>query len=70
MYMYVYNFKIHYLLIKIPVREFFVFDIVFVHNYQVSFEDLFQKKFQEDHARGKYPTFHRKSVLFWERIPL
>jgi hypothetical protein len=26
---------------KIQVREFFVFDVVFAHNYQASFEDVF-----------------------------
>ena len=24
---------------------------------------------EEDHDRGKYPPFHRKPVIFWERIP-
>ena len=41
MYMYVYNFKIHYLPMKIQIREFFVFDVVFAHNYQASVEDVF-----------------------------
>ena len=53
MYMYVYNFKYHYLLMKIQVREFFVFDVVFAHNYHASFENVFFKHF----------VFRRRTML-------